>query len=402
MIPFLDLKTINLAHADALRAAFERVLQSGWFIMGGELQAFEREYAAWCGAKHAVGVANGLEAMSLVLRAWGIGPGDEVIVPSNTYIATWLAVTHVGATPVPVEPDERSFNIDPARIEAAITPRTRVLLPVHLYGRPADLASIIIIARRHGLRVLEDGAQAHGAKYRGQRLGAHGDAVSWSFYPGKNLGALGDGGAVTTNDPQLAERLLALRNYGSRTKYHNDEIGWNSRLDELQAALLRAKLPALDDENRKREEVARRYLQGLRGLQSTGLVLPQEAGAGAGASALPSAGASALPSTSASALPSSSAWHLFVIRHPQRDRLAAALAQAGIGTVIHYPVAPHLQPAYAGLGLAAGSLPISERLHAEVLSLPIGPTQTAAQTDQVVRAVREAVMALCPAEAAAA
>jgi len=378
MTPFLDLKAINAVHRAGLLAAFERVLDSGWYIMGAELQAFEREYASWCGAEHAVGVANGLEAMSLVLRAWGVGPGDEVIVPSNTYIATWLAVTHVGATPVPVEPDERSFNIDPARIEAAITPHTRVLLPVHLYGRPADMAPIIGIARRRGLRVLEDGAQAHGARYRGQRLGAHGDAVAWSFYPGKNLGALGDGGAVTTNDPQLAERLLALRNYGSRVKYHNNEIGWNSRLDELQAALLRAKLPALDDENRRREAVARHYLRGLQGLQLSGLVLPNETSA------------------------DTSAWHLFVIRHPQRDRLAAELAKAGIGTVIHYPVAPHLQPAYAALGLGAGSLPFSERLHAEVLSLPIGPTQTVDQTEDVVRAVRQALMALQPAQAAAA
>jgi len=378
MIPFLDLKSINLAHADALRAAFERVLQSGWLIIGAELQAFEREYAAWCGARHAVGVANGLDAMSLVLRAWGIGPGDEVIVPSNTYIATWLAVTHVGATPVPVEPDENTFNIDPARIEAVITPRTRVLLPVHLYGRPADIAPILAIARRHGLKVLEDGAQAHGAVYDGQRLGAHGDAVAWSFYPGKNLGALGDGGAVTTNDPALAEQLRVLRNYGSRVKYHNEVVGWNSRLDELQAAMLRAKLPSLDDENRRREAVARSYLTGLQGLQHTGLVLPQESAADA------------------------SAWHLFVVRHPQRDRLAAELAKAGIGTVIHYPVPPHLQPAYAGLGLGAGSLPISERLHAEVLSLPIGPTQTAAQTDVVMCVLRAAVLALSPRETATA
>ncbi len=364
MIPFLDLKSINLAHADALRAAFERVLQSGWFILGEELSCFEAEYAAWCGAAHAVGVANGLEALSLSLRAMDIGPGDEVIVPSNTYIATWLAVTHVGATPVPVEPDPATCNIDPARIAAAVTPRTRAVMPVHLYGQPADMDAILEVAARHGLRVIEDGAQAHGAACRGRRLGAHGDAVAWSFYPGKNLGALGDGGAITTDDAALAARLRALRNYGSQRKYHNDEIGFNSRLDELQAALLRAKLPALDAENAHRGRIAARYLQGLQGLD---LVLPQ------------------VPDWAAPV------WHLFVVRHPQRDALAARLAARGIGTVIHYPVPPHLQPAYAGLGLAAGSLPLAERLHAEVLSLPIGPTQTHEQTDAVIAALRESL-----------
>ena len=370
MIPFLDLKAINAAQRAELLAAFERVLDSGWYVLGQEVQAFESEYAAWCGAAHAVGVANGLDALSLVLRAWGIGPGDEVIVPSNTYIATWLAVTHVGATPVPVEPEAQTFNLDPARVEAAITPRTRALLPVHLYGRPAELAPLLDIARRHELKLLEDGAQAHGATYRGQRLGAHGDAVAWSFYPGKNLGALGDGGAVTTNDAALAARLRTLRNYGSRIKYHNDEVGFNSRLDELQAALLRAKLPRLADGNAQRAAVARQYLEGLAGLP--GLDLPD----------------AALPAGS------SSAWHLFVVRHAQRDRLAAALAEAGVGTVIHYPVAPHLQLAYAALGLPRGRLPLSERLHAEVLSLPIGPTQTAEQTQHVITVLRAAVSRL--------
>jgi dTDP-4-amino-4,6-dideoxygalactose transaminase len=370
MTPFLDLKAINAAQRGELLAAFERVLDSGWYVLGQEVQAFEREYAAWCGAAHAVGVANGLEALSLVLRAWGIGPGDEVIVPSNTYIATWLAVTHVGARPVPVEPDARTFNLDPARLEVAITPRTRVVLPVHLYGRPADLTPMLEIARRHGLKVLEDGAQAHGASHAGKRLGAHGDAVAWSFYPGKNLGALGDGGAVTTDDPVLAERLRTLRNYGSQRKYHNDEVGFNSRLDELQAALLRVKLPQLAASNAHREAVARQYLDGLAGLP--GLNLPDAPLADG----------------------CSSAWHLFVVRHAQRDRLAGALAAAGVGTVIHYPVAPHCQPAYAALGWPIGTLPISERLHAEVLSLPIGPTQTAAQTAEVIAIVRREVEAL--------
>ena len=219
MIPFLDLKSPYVELKAEIDAAIARVVGSGWYILGPEVDAFEAEYATYCGAAHCVGVANGLDALHLALRAMDIGPGDEVIVPSNTYIATWLAVSHCGATPVPVEPDERTYNIDPARIEAAITPRTRVLLPVHLYGQPADMDPILAIARQHGLKVLEDAAQAHGARYKGQRLGAHGDAVAWSFYPGKNLGAMGDGGAVTTNDPQLADRLRVLRNYGSRVKY---------------------------------------------------------------------------------------------------------------------------------------------------------------------------------------
>jgi len=373
MIPFLDLKTINAAQRSELLAAFERVLDSGWYIIGAELAAFESEWAAYCGANHAVGVGNGLEAMSLVLRAWGVGPGDEVIVPSNTYIATWLAVTHVGATPVPVEPLESTFNIDPARIEAAVTPRTKVLLPVHLYGRPADMAPILAIARRHGLKVLEDGAQAHGAVYDGQRLGAHGDAVAWSFYPGKNLGALGDGGAVTTDDPALAEQLRVLRNYGSRVKYHNEVVGWNSRLDELQAALLRVKLPALQAHNDRRAAVARQYLDGLADV------------------AVRSGSRLTLPNMNPR---ESSAWHLFVVRHPQRDTLAKLLAAAGVGTVIHYPVAPHRQPVYAALGLGAGSLPLSERLHAEVLSLPIGPTQPPVQTQHVITALKQALATL--------
>lgn len=361
-VPFLDLKAIQMTQRDELRAAFDRVLDSGWYILGQEVAKFEAEYAAWCGAAECVGVANGLDALTLALRAMDVNPGDEVIVPSNTYIATWLAVSHIGAVPVPVEPDAATFNLDPARIEAAITPRTKVILPVHLYGQAAEMAPILAIARRHGLRVLEDGAQAHGAKVQGQRVGAHGDAVAWSFYPGKNLGALGDGGAVTTSDPQIAERLRVLRNYGSRVKYHNEVIGYNSRLDELQAALLRAKLPALQGQNERRSAIAQRYLQGL---ANSGLTLP------------------VVPQGH------EPVWHLFVVRHPQRDALAQGLAALGVHTMIHYPVAPHLQPAYASLGLKAGSLPISEAMHAEVLSLPMGPTQTDAQTDQVIAAVRE-------------
>jgi dTDP-4-amino-4,6-dideoxygalactose transaminase len=361
MVPFLDLKAVQLSQRDELIQAFTRVLDSGWYIMGEELAQFEREYAAYCGAAHCVGVANGLDALTLALRALDIGPGDEVIVPANTYIATWLAVSHVGATPVPVEPVAQTYNIDPARIEAAITPRTRAVMPVHLYGQPADLDPILAIARRHGLKVIEDGAQAHGARYRGTRLGAHGDAVAWSFYPGKNLGALGDGGAVTTHDPAVHERIKVLRNYGSKVKYHNEVLGWNSRLDELQAALLRAKLPRLDAHNAHRTVIAQRYLAALADTPLT------------------------LPFVAAWADP---VWHVFVVRHPQRDTLAQRLAAEGIGTVIHYPVAPHLQPAYASLGLHAGDLPISEALHREVLSLPIGPTMTLDQADVVIDALR--------------
>ena len=363
-IPFLDLKAITETQRTELTAAFNRVLDSGWFVMGEELKAFEREYADYCGARFCIGVANGLDALSLSLRALGIGPGDEVIVPSNTYIATWLAVTHVGALPVPVEPLSDGFNIDPALIQQAITPRTRAIMPVHLYGQPAEMDGILAVAKANGLKVIEDGAQAHGARYHGQRLGGHGDAVAWSFYPGKNLGCLGDGGAITTNDAALAERLRELRNYGSKVKYHNDIVGYNSRLDELQAALLRVKLKTLDGNNQRRAAIARQYMTGLAGFD---IGLPQTVDG------------------------SDSAWHVFVIRHPQRESLARLLAEAGIGTVIHYPVPPHRQAAYADLNLAEGSLPLSEAIHREVLSLPMGPTQSDADTQRVIAEVRAAL-----------
>lgn len=357
MIPFLDLKASYFELQDEIDAAIARVTASGWYIGGPEVDQFEAEYARYCGAAQAVGVANGLDALHLALRAMGVGPGDEVIVPSNTYIATWLAVSQCGATPVPVEPVEGTHNLDPLLIERAITPRTRVILPVHLYGQPADLDPILDIARRHGLQVLEDGAQAHGARYKGRRLGAHGNAVAWSFYPGKNLGALGDGGAVTTNDPELAQRLRILRNYGSRVKYVNEVAGYNSRLDPLQAAVLRVKLSRLDEWNERRRALAQHYAQGLAG---TGLLLPE---------------------VPAWAEP---VWHLYVVRHPQRDALQKALNEAGVGTLIHYPIPPHLQQAYAGSGWMPGSLPLAERLATEVLSLPMGPQLTADQLQQVV------------------
>jgi dTDP-4-amino-4,6-dideoxygalactose transaminase len=359
-IPFLDLRSVTASAREELIEAATRVIDSGWFILGGEVGRFERAFAAYCGTDHCIGVANGLDALTLALRAMGIGPGDEVIVPANTYIATWLAVSHVGAVPVPVEPDERTYNLDPALLEAAVTPRTRAILPVHLYGQAADLDPIRDVAKRHGLEVLEDGAQAHGARYRGQVLGSGGSTVAWSFYPGKNLGALGDGGGVTCADAALAERISTLRNYGSRIKYHNEVIGYNSRLDELHAAFLQVKLARLDAENQRRRDVAARYLSGLAG---SGVTLPF------------------VPDWA------EPVWHLFVVRHPDRDALARRLAAEGIGTVIHYPVPPHLQPAYAELGHRQGVFPISEAIHRDVLSLPMGPTISDAEVESVIDAV---------------
>lgn len=355
-VPFLDLHSAYLELKEEIDAAVARVLASGWYVLGEEVEAFEAEWAAYCEAAHAVGVANGLDALTLALRALDIGPGDEVIVPSNTYIATWLAVSAVGARPVPVEPDPATHNIDPARIVAAITPRTRALLPVHLYGQPADLDPILALAQRYGLAVVEDAAQAHGARYKGRRIGAHGDVVCWSFYPGKNLGAMGDGGAVTTNRADLAERIRRLRNYGSARRYVNTERGVNSRLDALQAAILRVKLRHLDEWNERRRAVASVYLQGLAG---SGLILPH------------------VPQWA------DPVWHLFVIRSPERDALQARLTKAGIGTLIHYPIPPHMQEAYADLGIAPDALPIARQLAAEVLSLPMGPQLSASDCEFV-------------------
>ena len=360
-VPFLDLKGIVAARREALIEAAVRVIDSGWFIMGDEVASFERSYADYCRTRHCIGVANGLDALTLALRAMGVGPGSEVIVPANTYIATWLAVSHVGAIPVPVEPDERTYNIDPARIEDAVTPRTKAVLPVHLYGQSADLDPIRAIAARHGLQILEDGAQAHGALYRGQRLGTGDSVVAWSFYPGKNLGALGDGGSVTCGDHALAERIAVLRNYGSRVKYHNEVIGYNSRLDEIQAAFLAVKLTSLDDENERRRAIAVRYCAGL---ASAGIALPF------------------VPDWA------EPVWHVFVIRHPDRDAFAARLRAEGIHTVVHYPVPPHLQPAYASLGLSAGDFPLTEIIHQQVISLPIGPTMSNEDVDRVIHTVK--------------
>jgi dTDP-4-amino-4,6-dideoxygalactose transaminase len=363
-VPFLDLSAAYSELAGDIDAAVMRVLHSGYYIGGPEVERFEAAFARYCEAQTCIGVGNGLDALHLVLVAMGIGPGDEVIVPSNTFIATWLAVAQVGAVPVPVEPDPQTYNIDPARIEAAITSRTKVIIPVHLYGQPADLDPIMAIARRNGLRVLEDAAQAQGARYKGRRIGAHGDAVAWSFYPGKNLGALGDAGAVTTSDPALAARIKMLRNYGSSTKYVHEMPGYNSRLDPIQAAVLSVKLDHLDAWNGRRRTIAAAYRDALR---ASGLQLP------------------AVPEWA------EPVWHLFVVRHPQRDALQKTLAEAGVGTLIHYPIAPHRQGAFAEM--AGLSLPVSERIHAEVLSLPIGPQMTDAQVARTIEAVSAATAA---------
>ncbi|AVT32042.1 erythromycin biosynthesis sensory transduction protein eryC1 [Plantactinospora sp. BC1] len=361
-VPFLDLRAAYAELRTELDAAYARVLASGRYVLGPETEAFEAEFAAFCGAPHCVTVGSGCDALELALRALDIGDGDEVIVPSHTFIATWLAVSAAGARPVPVEPDERTGTMDPARIEAAITGRTRAIMPVHLYGHPADLDGINEVAASRGLAVLEDAAQAHGARYRGRRVGEGSTVAAFSFYPGKNLGAMGDGGAVLTADAGLAERVRLLRNYGSRVKYQHELRGTNSRLDELQAAFLRVKLAHLPEWNRRRAEVATRYLTDLAGLP--GLTLP-----GVASWAEP-------------------VWHLFVVRTAARDRLRAALHRSGVETIIHYPVPPHLAPAYAGPDVPAGGYPVAERLADEVLSLPIGPHLSAEQVKTVVAAVR--------------
>tara|TARA_R110002110_G_scaffold281153_2_gene495749 strand:+ start:65 stop:1150 length:1086 start_codon:yes stop_codon:yes gene_type:complete len=357
-VSFLDVGAAYRELKPEIDSAVMRVLDSGWYILGPEVDAFESEWAAYCQADHAVGLANGLDALILALRSLDIGPGDEVIVPSNTYIATWLAVSAVGARPVPVEPNPSTHNIDTSRIEAAITPATKVLLPVHLYGQPVDLDPILAIARKYGLRVVEDAAQAHGARYKGQRIGGHGDIVCWSFYPGKNLGALGDGGAITTNSADLADRVRVLRNYGSREKYVNEVKGGNSRLDPIQAAVLRVKLQHLNEWTERRRSIASRYRTGLKG---TDLILPH------------------VPSWA------EPVWHLYVVRSTKRDVLQAKLSTAGIGSLIHYPIPPHMQQAYADMSFTPQSFPVARDLAQEVLSLPIGPQLEARNQERVLQ-----------------
>jgi len=359
-VPFLDLRQTYLEIKDELDAAYGRVMNSGWYILGEEVKAFEQEFAAYCGTKHSIGVANGLEALQLILRGYGIGRGDEVIVPANTYIATWLAVSNAGATVVPIEPDEKTYNMDPRRIAAATSARTKAVLPVHLYGQPSRMDAINDVAREYGLKVIEDAAQAHGSRYCDRRAGSLGHAAGWSFYPTKNMGGYGDGGAVTTDDDDLAERIRRLRNYGSTTKNYNEEKGINSRLDELHAALLRVRLRHLDEWNVRRDGIAAIYLTELKDTNIT------------------------LPGVADGADP---AWHLFVIRSRQRDALQAHLKQAGVNALVHYPVPPHLQDAYREMGHEAGSFPITEAIHNEVLSLPMGPHLSEADAAHVIEAV---------------
>tara|TARA_R110002072_G_scaffold13418_7_gene56206 strand:+ start:39219 stop:40331 length:1113 start_codon:yes stop_codon:yes gene_type:complete len=356
-VPFFDLQAAYPELKSEIDSAVHRVLESGWYIAGEEVEAFEGGYAGYCGAQSCVGVANGLDALFLSLKAMDIGPGDEVIVPSHTFVATWLAVSRCGATPVAVEPREDTYNIDPDKIEARITDKTRAIIPVHLYGQPADLDPILALTKKYNLKLLEDAAQAHGARYKGKRIGAHGDAVAWSFYPGKNLGAMGDGGAVTTDNPELAERIRVLSNYGSRVKYENEVQGVNSRLDPIQAAVLSVKLKYLDDWNARRSAVARTYTQAL------------------GESNL------ALPFVPEWAEP---VWHQYVVRSTGRDHLQETLARAGVATMVHYPIPPNRQQAYLAIGHGLGSLPIAEQLAGEVLSLPMGPHLRADQQEHVM------------------
>ena len=360
MIPFLDLKRVNEPHQVAIQAATERVIESGWYILGREVEAFEQQFADYCQTKHCIGVANGLDALTLVLKAWDFPAGSEVIIASNAYIASVLSITHAGLTPVWVEPDPRTLLLDPTKIEAAITERTRAILPVHLYGRCCDMGPIHTLAQRYKLKILEDAAQAHGAAYGEKRAGNLGDAAGWSFYPSKNLGALGDAGAITTNDDALANQLRALRNYGSAQKYITDYRGHNSRLDELQAAILSAKLPTLDQENNRRRALARIYLSDIRNPEVT---LPPDDQI------------------------EQDVWHLFVIRHPRRDDLKTYLRERDIGTDIHYPIPPHHQRAYTSF--AHLSLPISEQMHREVLSLPLNPTLTDEEVAYIVDTINE-------------
>ena len=373
MIKFLDLKKINERFRAEMDAATKRVLDSGWYLLGKECEAFEREFAAFCGVKHAIGCANGLDALKLIVRAMDIGSGDEVIAPANTYIASLIAISANGATPVLVEPDIGTYLIDPAKIEERITARTKAIMVVHLYGRAADMTRILEIAKRHGLKVIEDSAQAHGAFGGGgletgdtRRVGGLGDAAGFSFYPGKNLGCLGNGGAVTTNDDALAERIRALRNYGSDVKYHFPYRGTNSRLDEIQAAWLRVKLPHLDADNARRAEIAARY---CREITNPLIALPENR------TIEQSNGRAILPNV----------WHVFPVRVEQRDAFQEHLAEKGVQTVIHYPIPPHRQPAYTewhDLGL-----PITEKIHDTIISLPISPVMADGEVSEVIAAV---------------
>jgi dTDP-4-amino-4,6-dideoxygalactose transaminase len=362
-IPFLDLKQTYQELKMEIDIAIQRVMNSGWYILGEELEAFESEFAEYCGARYCIGVGNGLDALHLILRAYGIGSGDEVIVPSHTFIATWLAVTYAGAKPIPVEiPDDATYTISPGLIEAAINPKTKAIIPVHLYGRPADMDPIKLIAARYGLKVIEDAAQAHGAQYKNRRAGNLGDAAGFSFYPVKNLGAFGDGGAITTNDADLAVKVRSLRNYGSSVKYVHDRIGFNSRLDPIQAAVIRIKLRYLDEWNSRRLSLVECYRTHL---TETNILLPEKTDG------------------------FDSVFHLFVIRTSCRDILQAGLKDVGIETLIHYPIPPHKQGAY--ISMRGNVLPITERLANEVLSLPMGPHLSIDDVCEVARQINRVI-----------
>ncbi|MDO8954811.1 MAG: DegT/DnrJ/EryC1/StrS family aminotransferase [Gammaproteobacteria bacterium] len=358
MIPFLDLKSLNQRHSKEIASAIERVLHSGHYILGNEVSSFEHEFATYCGVKHCIAVANGLDALSLIVKAYGFGPGDEIIVPANTFIASVLAISANGVCPIFVEPDMDTYNIDVNKIEEKITAKTKAIMPVHLYGQAVDMAPILAIAKKHKLKVIEDAAQAHGAIYHSQRVGDIGDAAGFSFYPGKNLGALGDAGAITTNDDILAKKLQALRNYGSFVKYQNIYQGVNSRLDEIQAAVLRVKLNYIDNDNSVRNKVAHAYLAGIK---NPIIKLPKPG------------------------FDKSHVWHLFVIRTSDRDKLQQYLNQKGVQTIIHYPIPPHKQQAYEAMNDL--SFPITEQIHREVLSLPISPIMTDQEIEQVIEAI---------------
>jgi len=360
-VPFVSFEPMHNELREELDTAYRRVMDSSYFIQGKECRLFEEEFAAYCGAKYCIGVANGLDALYLILRAMEIGAGDEVIVPSNTFIATALAVSYAGATPVFVEPEIETYNIDVKKIEASITEKTKAIIAVHLQGRAADMDEVTRIAKKHQLKVIEDAAQAHGTMYKGKRVGTLSDAAGFSFYPGKNLGALGDGGCVVTNNKELADKVRALGNYGSDYKYHHIYQGSNSRLDELQAAFLRVKLPHLDKWNVDRKRIAKRYLTEI---HNPSVILPLDVND-----------------------EYDHIYHVFVVRCKERDRLEAYLSETGITTVKHYPVPIHLQGAYENLGLKKGDLPIAEEISDTVLSLPMYYGMTEEQIEHVISAV---------------
>ena len=364
-VPFIDIGASYSELKEELDSAYQRVMASGWYILGPEVEAFEHEFAVYCEAKYSIGVGNGLDALYLILKAYDIGPGDEIIVPANTFIATWLAVSHTGARPVPVEPEPATFNIDPGLIEASITSKTKAIIAVHLYGHPADMDSIAEIAEKHSLKVIEDAAQAHGARYKGRRVGSLGDAAGFSFYPGKNMGAFGDGGAIVTNDEQTADKVMMLRNYGSRTKYCNEVIGYNSRLDELQAAFLRVKLKMLDTWNAQRANIADKYIDELD--ENASFVLPEcESWA-------------------------THVWHQFVIKSKSRNQLQEKLQATGVDTMIHYPVPPYRSAAYSNDVVNSHLYSISDSISKECMSLPIGPHQTDSQTSFIIESINRII-----------